>query len=53
VQPGASTFEIEWPPRSGKRQIPEVDAIAFFTLAEARTKLLASQLPLLDQIATP
>jgi predicted NUDIX family NTP pyrophosphohydrolase len=54
VQPGASTFEIEWPPRSGKRQtFPEVDAIAFFTLTEARTKLLSAQLPLLEQIAAP
>jgi predicted NUDIX family NTP pyrophosphohydrolase len=52
VAPGASTFEIEWPPRSGQRaRFPEVDRAEFFTLAEARKKILASQLGFLDQLA--
>lgn len=52
VKPGASTFEIEWPPRSGKRaSFPEVGGIGFFTLAEARSRILPAQLPLLDEIA--
>jgi predicted NUDIX family NTP pyrophosphohydrolase len=52
MAPGASTFEIEWPPRSGQRaRFPEVDRAEFFTLAEARKKILASQLGFLDQLA--
>lgn len=40
----SNTFEIEWPPRSGKRrQFPEVDRAAFFSLPEAREKILPSE----------
>jgi predicted NUDIX family NTP pyrophosphohydrolase len=47
----SNTFEIEWPPRSGLRQtFPEVDRAGWFTLAEARAKLLAAQVPLLDAL---
>ena len=47
----SNTFEMEWPPRSGEhRSFPEVDKAAWFTLDEARTKLLAGQLPLLDRL---
>jgi len=47
--PKSNTFEVEWPPRSGKRaSFPEVDRVAFFALPTAREKMLASQLPLLD-----
>lgn len=47
----SNTFEMEWPPKSGRRQsFPEVDRAAWFDLAEARKKLLKSQLPLLDQL---
>ncbi|MGH8989691.1 MAG: NUDIX domain-containing protein [Acidimicrobiales bacterium] len=46
------TFEMEWPPRSGTmRRFPEVDRAAWCTLAEARSKLLPGQLPLLDRLA--
>lgn len=46
------TFEMEWPPRSGRVQaFPEVDAARWFTLAEAREMMLASQIPLLDPLA--
>lgn len=45
------TFEVEWPPRSGNlRTFPEVDRAAWYTLEEARTKLLSGQLPLLDRL---
>lgn len=48
---GRSTFEIEWPPRSGKMaRFPEVDSAEFFTLKEARRKILASQIGFLDQL---
>jgi predicted NUDIX family NTP pyrophosphohydrolase len=41
--------EIEWPPRSGrKKEIPEVDRGAWFSLEEAREKILKSQLGFLD-----
>ena len=45
------TFELEWPPRSGRVQtFPEVDRAGWFDLEEARGKLLAGQLPLLDRL---
>ncbi|HEY4279333.1 MAG TPA: NUDIX domain-containing protein [Conexibacter sp.] len=48
----SNTFEMEWPPRSGKRQaFPEVDRAGWFTLAQARVKLLPGQLPLLERLA--
>ena len=45
------TFELEWPLRSGRVQtFPEVDRAGWFDLEEARVKLLAGQLPLLDRL---
>lgn len=47
----SNTFELEWPPRSGRRQtFPEVDRAGWFALDEARGKLLAAQLPFLDRV---
>jgi predicted NUDIX family NTP pyrophosphohydrolase len=47
----SATFELEWPPRSGRRrQFPEVDRAAWFTLPEARRRILPAQLPLLDRL---
>lgn len=44
-------FQLEFPPRSGEFQsFPEVDRAAWFTLADARAKILASQLPILDAL---
>jgi len=49
----SNTFTVEWPPRSGKsRDFPEVDRGQWFTLAEARDKLLPAQCPLLDELAS-
>lgn len=49
----SDTFELEWPPRSGRRQaFPEVDRAAWLTLPAAREKLLPAQAPLLDRLAT-
>jgi len=46
------TFELEWPPRSGRRaSFPEVDRAAWFGLAEARMKLNPAQVALLDALA--
>lgn len=45
----SNTFEMEWPPRSGAvREFPEVDRAEWFSLSEARVKLLPAQVPLLD-----
>ena len=45
------TFEMEWPPRSGKRAaFPEIDRIAYFDDAEALTRILPSQAPLIREI---
>ena len=44
-------FEMEWPPKSGRIQTyPEIDRACWFTLEEARPKMLVSQLPLLDEL---
>jgi predicted NUDIX family NTP pyrophosphohydrolase len=45
-------FEMEWPPRSGKRaRFPEVDRAEWFTLDEAGARILESQAPLLGLLA--
>jgi predicted NUDIX family NTP pyrophosphohydrolase len=42
-------FTLEWPPRSGRFQSwPEIDRAAWFTLPEARAKILPSQNAILD-----
>jgi predicted NUDIX family NTP pyrophosphohydrolase len=47
----SETFEVEWPPRSGRLQaFPEVDDARWVSLAEARVKLVAGQLPALDAL---
>lgn len=48
----SNTFILEWPPRSGRhREFPEVDRGDWFTLEQARDRILRGQLPLLDQLA--
>ena len=50
LRPG--TFELEWPPRSGRLQaFPEVDRVAWFDLPAATGKLVRGQVPLLDRLA--
>jgi predicted NUDIX family NTP pyrophosphohydrolase len=47
----SNTFEMEWPPRSGKRAaFPEVDRAAWFPLDEARERIVAGQAPFLDEL---
>jgi predicted NUDIX family NTP pyrophosphohydrolase len=46
-----STFEMEWPPHSGKRKcFPEVDRLEFYRLPEARLKIKDTHLPFLDRL---
>jgi predicted NUDIX family NTP pyrophosphohydrolase len=48
----SNTFEMEWPPRSGKKiEVPEVDRAEWFGLDEARAKINAAQAALLDRLA--
>ena len=47
----SSTFEVEWPPRSGRVvAFPEIDRAEWMTLATAREKILPAQAPFLDRI---
>jgi predicted NUDIX family NTP pyrophosphohydrolase len=40
----SNTFQLEWPPRSGKMaEFPEIDRAAFFGVAEAREKINAAE----------
>jgi predicted NUDIX family NTP pyrophosphohydrolase len=46
-----NSFEIEWPPRSGRMQTcPEIDRVGWFDLEQARRKLNAAQHLLLDRL---
>ncbi|MFC7327151.1 NUDIX domain-containing protein [Marinactinospora rubrisoli] len=50
VVPG--TFEMEWPPRSGRvREFPEIDRVAWFGVAAARERIVAGQRVFLDRLA--
>jgi predicted NUDIX family NTP pyrophosphohydrolase len=47
----SNTFDIEWPPRSGRRQsFPEVDRAEWFDVDTARQKILSAQGELLDRL---
>lgn len=47
----SNTFEMEWPPRSGRVQsFPEIDAAQWFDIDAARGMMLASQIPLLERL---
>jgi predicted NUDIX family NTP pyrophosphohydrolase len=51
AQFNGNSFEMEWPPKSGKRRsFPEIDRVAWFELAEAREKILPYQLTFLDEL---
>jgi predicted NUDIX family NTP pyrophosphohydrolase len=48
----SNTFELEWPPRSGRTaSFPEVDRAEWFELDLARQKIIAAQAALLDRLA--
>jgi predicted NUDIX family NTP pyrophosphohydrolase len=47
----SNTFELEWPPRSGRvREFPEVDCADWFDVETARSKLVRAQAGLLDAL---
>src|SRR6476619_336321 len=47
----SNTFEMEWPPHSGRREsVPEIDRAAWFELAVARLKIVPGQVEFLDRL---
>lgn len=49
--PRSNTFEIEWPPRSGRRvSFPEIDRAELFALEEARRRINPAQAVFLDRL---
>ena len=47
----SNLFALEWPPRSGKLgEFPEVDRAGWFSIEEARLKILKGQAPFLDRL---
>jgi predicted NUDIX family NTP pyrophosphohydrolase len=47
----SNTFELEWPPRSGRMQaFPEIDRAAWFAVETARAKLVAGQVVFVDRL---
>lgn len=47
----SNTFELEWPPKSGKKgTFAEVDKGEWLTIEEAKKRILAYQLPLIIQL---
>jgi predicted NUDIX family NTP pyrophosphohydrolase len=47
----SNTFELEWPPRSGRMQaFPEVDRAGWVPIDDARRLLVAGQVPALDAL---
>lgn len=48
----SNTFEIEWPPRSGKKQtFDEIDRGEWFDITTAKTKINPAQAALIDELA--
>lgn len=44
-------FEMEWPPRSGRRQsFPEIDRVGWFAVDEALEKLLPAQREFVERL---
>ena len=47
----SATFEMEWPPKSGRRQsFPEIDRAQWFSLAQARRKINPAQGEFIDRL---
>jgi predicted NUDIX family NTP pyrophosphohydrolase len=47
----SNTFTMEWPPRSGvRREFPEVDRAEWFSVQDAREKLVPAQVELLERL---
>ena len=51
AQARSNLFSLEWPPRSGRMQrFPEVDRAEWFSVDEARRRMIKGQVGLLEQL---
>jgi predicted NUDIX family NTP pyrophosphohydrolase len=49
----SNVFMFQWPPKSGKFiEIPEVDKGEWFTISEAKVKIIPGQIPLIDELVS-
>jgi predicted NUDIX family NTP pyrophosphohydrolase len=49
----SNSFELEWPPKSGKKKsFPEIDKAAWFGMEEAKVKIIEGQQPILIELAS-
>lgn len=49
----SNTFDLEWPPKSGRiQQFPEIDRTAWFDLETAGTKIITAQREFLTRLAS-
>jgi predicted NUDIX family NTP pyrophosphohydrolase len=47
----SNSFEMEWPPKSGKKKsFPEIDKASWFNTDEARSKIIDGQAPLINEL---
>lgn len=47
----SNLFEMEWPPRSGKKKsFPEVDKVEWFSIEEAKKKIVPGQMAIIGQL---
>jgi predicted NUDIX family NTP pyrophosphohydrolase len=47
----SNTFQLEWPPKSGKiQQFPEIDRFEWFSLDAARERLVSAQAAFLERL---
>ena len=48
----SNTFLMEWPPRSGREQeFPEVDRGGWFSISDAKEKIIKGQIDFLDELS--
>ena len=51
AQVRSNTFQLEWPPKSGKTmEVPEIDRADWFVMDIAREKILPGQVGFLDEL---
>jgi predicted NUDIX family NTP pyrophosphohydrolase len=49
----SNSFELEWPPKSGKlKSFPEIDKAEWFNLEDAKIKINKGQIPLIDELSS-
>jgi predicted NUDIX family NTP pyrophosphohydrolase len=49
----SNTFEMEWPPKSGKKKLfPEIDKAAWFGIEEAKNKIIPGQIPFITELGS-